>query len=285
MSALRRNGLIAFSTLSLIPPLRTYDNDEIVEILRRKDIQILLVLGVTDFWKTYTQIAGPSSTTITKNVTKGVANVHPLWGDLLSVEFNSVSRGEVKTTYNPGTYIVQSNVRLDSRIFALNLGEPPRMIWRSNSTNTGSFLHSGSAVMTKAAENIVLRMLKDGVLARGVSGSKVRMQFNPSLVEGEVIIMGGENQNVFLGCLSCSKVHYYSFFREGFIYGETSPWSDPSFTEANSEFSCCNEDAKYPPVILDKNRRIIGKLNSNPNIDIGYKSEKVRKYLATQICK
>jgi hypothetical protein len=84
----------------------------------------------------------------------------------------------------------------------------------------------------------------------------------------ELLLFGGENHKVFLGCLTCSKYSTESVLNEYGPHG--SPYQTDSifnqygtFGSAYSTHSPCSEYASDPPVIVDKRGRYYGRLTVN----------------------
>ena len=52
VAAARSKGYRAVSSITMLPPLRSYTPEEVGRILDNHDLDAILVVGVTDFWKT-----------------------------------------------------------------------------------------------------------------------------------------------------------------------------------------------------------------------------------------
>lgn len=84
----------------------------------------------------------------------------------------------------------------------------------------------------------------------------------------DLLIFGGKNHDVFLGCLSCSEYASNSVLNEygryGGSYGSTSILSAYSqYGSKYSTYSACNEYATYPPVVVDEQGNFYGYLTLN----------------------
>jgi HYDIN/CFA65/VesB family protein len=83
-----------------------------------------------------------------------------------------------------------------------------------------------------------------------------------------VLLFGGRNHGVFLGCYSCNRLDSDSVFNEFGSYGSrfssTSIWNH--FSDYGSKFSsdsACNEFASNPPVLVDESGKFYGALTVN----------------------
>ncbi len=72
----------------------------------------------------------------------------------------------------------------------------------------------------------------------------------------KVMIYGGENHDVYLGCITCTQFHDESIWNENGVYGtknnNLSIWSE--FSDYGNEFSYLspwNEYATHPPILVD----------------------------------
>lgn len=101
----------------------------------------------------------------------------------------------------------------------------------------------------------------------------------PAQSNAALLLFGGENHKIFLGCLTCWKYSSDSIANPYGHYG--SRYSSESifnkFSEYGSRFSqygVCNRYATHPPVIVDDDGNYYGRLTLNkfhPQIGIGKK--------------
>lgn len=106
----------------------------------------------------------------------------------------------------------------------------------------------------------------------------------------KIMIFGGANHDVYLGCLSCSEyttgsVHnefgnYGSEFQADSIFN-----SFGRFGSSFSNFSPCNEFATEPPVIVDQNGNFYGRLTLNTMHRQANTEELLLQWLKTKVCK
>ena len=95
--------------------------------------------------------------------------------------------------------------------------------------------------------------------------------FSSSVFAQKLMLFGGENHDVYLGCLTCTQYHTESVWNENGVYGtkfnNLSIWSE--FSEFGNEFSHLspwNEYGTTPPKILDENGSFYGYFTRNPYI-------------------
>jgi len=98
-------------------------------------------------------------------------------------------------------------------------------------------------------------------------------------------LYGGQNHDVYLGCLNCSDIDGNSIWNEIGTYGSNisskSIWND--IGTYGSDISSCspfNSLASYPPTIVDKDGNFYGYLTANE-----LKSKRAEFKLALIICK
>jgi len=90
----------------------------------------------------------------------------------------------------------------------------------------------------------------------------------PVVGSGRILLYGGRNHSVFLGCFSCNRFDSDSVHNEFGSYGSrfssTSIWNH--FSDYGSRFadnSSCNQLASNPPVLVDDRGRSYGALTLN----------------------
>src|SRR5699024_7635729 len=81
-------------------------------------------------------------------------------------------------------------------------------------------------------------------------------------------IYGGQNQEVYLGCLNCSDLDSNSIWNDlgkfGSDLNSISIWNDlGTYGSDLSNYSPWNDLASYPPVVVDKEGRFYGYLTVN----------------------
>lgn len=101
----------------------------------------------------------------------------------------------------------------------------------------------------------------------------------------KVMIFGGENHKVYLGCLSCTEFATDSVLNEFGHYGSeySSESIFNSFGSYGGKFrstSACNEFATEPPVIVDNRGNYYGELTMNEARSKRVKSGSVLAWLS-----
>ncbi len=138
---------------------------------------------------------------------------------------------------------------------AMSASGPKRHWWRS----LGQGFGEGLAAMAAAQQ--------------ATAGSSTGL----GTISAKLMIFGGTNHAVYLGCLNCSEyatdsvknefgMHGSTFSQES-IFNEFGPYGSPY-----SSTSACNPYASDPPVIVDQAGRYYGRLTLNaynPQIGIG----------------
>jgi len=84
----------------------------------------------------------------------------------------------------------------------------------------------------------------------------------------ELHIYGGEDHNIYLGCLNCDDYDSNSIWNEygdyGNDYSSESIWNEYSdYGNEYSDYCPWNEYALYPPVVVDKKGNFYGYLTIN----------------------
>jgi len=86
---------------------------------------------------------------------------------------------------------------------------------------------------------------------------------------GDLLVYGGDDHEVFLGCLSCPEEDELSIWNEYGAFG--SRYSSTSVLNPSSEYgsrvsarSACNALASDPPLVVDRRGHVYGRLTLNP---------------------
>lgn len=101
-------------------------------------------------------------------------------------------------------------------------------------------------------KNILLLFL---LISIGISGQSL-------------LIFGGRNHDVYLGCLTCNDYNsesiWNSYSKYGNNYNSNSIWNDcGNYGSDYSDYSPWNERANYPPVVVDSDGNFYGYLTRN----------------------
>ncbi len=107
---------------------------------------------------------------------------------------------------------------------------------------------------------------------------------------GKIMIFGGSNHDVYLGCISCSEYSSDSVFNEygsyGSEYSTTSIFNEyGQYGGEYSSYSPCNEYASNPPVVVDQDGNFYGYLTINEYKSKVINNEKIKSWLKYKVCK
>lgn len=85
---------------------------------------------------------------------------------------------------------------------------------------------------------------------------------------GHILVFGGEDHRVYLGCFSCNEREAESVFNQSGKFGSNiSPTSVANrisqFGDRKSPYSACNGDASRPPILVDEDGTYYGELTVN----------------------
>lgn len=263
--------------MDVLPPFKTYTLDEFQYAMTDNSVQCLLVVAVTDFWVTSVSTPG-------KYVSESKS-----WSNLFGVQFS-----ETETRYVRGFTLDQSNVKLDVRMFALSSEGVPLPIWRANSTTSGNYFTPNSKVMSDAARQTAKDLRAYGIIKSvidlsSVCPNEVDDGFSRLAVTENLIILGGFNYSNILGCLSCGDDAPQSPFNENGYFGTNSEhtfWKPcGNYASKNSDYSACNRDAKFPPILVNASGEKIGILSIARKHKSNFSDwRKLRSWLKKEIC-
>lgn len=101
----------------------------------------------------------------------------------------------------------------------------------------------------------------------------------------KLMLFGGQNRDVYLGCLSCDEVVADSIWNEVGRFGSevssTSIWNEVGqYGSEVSDLSPWNELARHPPVIVDQDGRFYGYFTTNEVMPGRTRSEAALRILA-----
>lgn len=126
-----------------------------------------------------------------------------------------------------------------------------------------------------------------------VSGCNTMPYYAPTYSSGSYytapqskkMIFGGENNNTYLGCISCNEYVSDSVFNSygdyGSSYSQTSIFNSYSqYGSAYSNYSPCNRYANNPPVIVDSAGNFYGYLTLNQYFSNATKDGNILAWLA-----
>jgi hypothetical protein len=106
----------------------------------------------------------------------------------------------------------------------------------------------------------------------------------------KLMLFGGRNNEVYLGCLSCSEYDQDSIANSYGMFGSAYQ-SDSIFNSygeygsRHSQYSACNQYASNPPVTVDSNGNFYGYLTLNNNKQLIQKNrQQIYTWLAEEVC-
>ncbi|MDR5731265.1 hypothetical protein QCE47_02730 [Caballeronia sp. LZ025] len=104
-----------------------------------------------------------------------------------------------------------------------------------------------------------------------------------------LLLFGGHDHKVFLGCLTCSEYASNSVHNEygphGSAYASESIFNHYSdYGSAYSSNSPCNQYANNPPVIVDEDGGFYGRLTLNQYHAQANQNENLRVWLKGKVC-
>jgi hypothetical protein len=144
--------------------------------------------------------------------------------------------------------------------------------------------HYGTAIAAAAIIGLfAFEMAKHPDVARGIASS-----FIPPTA-AKMMVFGGPDHQVYLGCLSCSDVAPDSIFNSVGPHGSRiateSIWNGiQQFGSRISPYSACNPLAKDPPIIVDQEGTAYGRLTVNRfSREIGM-GARFYDWLSTVVC-
>jgi len=133
----------AISSLELLPPVKEYNNQELMDILDRNKIDGILTVALKDYWTTESYVPRSSST-------YGSAN---LYGNSLYYRSYSKEYG--------GYYISKPNVYFETRLFDRKSGE---VAWLVTSTTSGNAFADYGNLANSLAKKIIAELKKEDML-------------------------------------------------------------------------------------------------------------------------
>lgn len=121
--------------------------------------------------------------------------------------------------------------------------------------------------------------------AAGAAGTPAPQSFSTKLM-----VFGGLNHKVYLGCLNCNEYASDSLFNSygnnGSSYSAQSVWNHYSeFGSPYSTYSACNPYASDPPVIVDQSGTYYGRLTVNQYHPERGAGTKYYDWLTDTVCK
>lgn len=135
------------------------------------------------------------------------------------------------------------------------------------------------AVLALGCSQAALEGLAAGLAAAGAAQPYAAPR------SGKLMIFGGRNHQIYLGCLSCSEFESDSVFNRygtfGSAYSAESIFNKHGdFGSRYSIFSACNPYASDPPVIVDSAGNFYGRLTVNRYHSQRTNSDRIANWIA-----
>jgi len=141
--ALYSKGITAITSIELFPPTREFSPDEILNLLRKFNIDGILFIASEDYWTSPTYTPESRST-------KGSAS---LIGNLISY---SVSARKYRSNY-----LSKSHITFELRLYDVNTG---RTAWIAKSNTRKNAFADFNRMMTSLAISTTNQLKKDGLI-------------------------------------------------------------------------------------------------------------------------
>lgn len=108
--------------------------------------------------------------------------------------------------------------------------------------------------------------------------------------ETKILIYGGDKQDIYLGCLNCSPYEqdsiHYSYGRYGSKHSGISIFNRRGLYGATiSNYSPCNPNAIFPPILKNKKGETFGRLVLNAEHYQANDNKEIQKWLSEYVCK
>lgn len=135
----------AISSLELIPPVKDYNEQELLNILEQNNIDGVLVVGLQDYWTSQVYIPESSSS-------KGSAS---LYGKSLYYQSYTQKYG--------GYYISKPRVRFEIRLFDSKSGQ---VAWLATSFTRGDAFADYNTLANSLAKEVVKKLREENVIEK-----------------------------------------------------------------------------------------------------------------------
>jgi len=115
------------------------------------------------------------------------------------------------------------------------------------------------------------------------------MSLSTASAQAELLLFGGPNNDVFLGCLTCSEFDRSSVHNEfgdfGSRFSRVSIWNSfGDYGGSFSRYSPCNRFASNPPVVVDRDGGFYGYLTLNSTKAGRITDRAVLDWLENEVC-
>ena len=139
------SGVNAISSIDLIPPVKDYNEQELLKILEQSNIDGVLVVGLQDYWTSQTYIPKSSSS-------RGSAS---LYGNSLYYQNYTQEYG--------GFYISKPRVKFEIRLFD---SKSSQVAWLGTSFTRGNAFADYNTLAKSLAKEIVKKLREENVIEK-----------------------------------------------------------------------------------------------------------------------
>jgi hypothetical protein len=275
--------------MQVIPPLKDYTNEEIYQILKQRSIGAVLTFAVTDFWIEYyntPEYTISKTTYSSSSVSKTDFNGY-LFNPIFTTNTNAPGSATTVTTKHGDFGLSWENTQLDIRLLRFNADNTIDIIWRVHSTTKGDIFTKSGQVVADGVARICSKLSTDGFLKVGSSGITGKTFRNIGDL-GILMVWGGMDYNHKLGYFNFKSNAYSLITNPWGKYGKLKKdgiWNPKSiYASDTSNCSACNPNATYPPVVKNKQGKIIGYLTINTHKLNAITDPDILEWLETEIC-
>ena len=145
------SGMNAISSIQRIPPVKDYNEQELLKILEQDKIDGILVVGLKDYWTSQSYVPKSSSS-------RGSAS---LYGNSLHYQSYTQEYG--------GYYISKPNVKFEIRLFDSNSGQ---VAWLATSRTKGNAFADYNTLANSLAKKVVKMLIEENMLELTVTDNK-----------------------------------------------------------------------------------------------------------------
>jgi len=143
VSKFNSSDMKALSSLELMPPIKDYSDQELMNILDKNKVDGILTVALKDYWTSESYVPKSSST-------QGSAN---LYGNSLYYRSYTQQYG--------GYYVSKPNVSFETRLFDRRSGE---VAWLVSSTTSGNAFADYGNLASSLAKKVVSELKKEDML-------------------------------------------------------------------------------------------------------------------------
>ena len=137
------SGMNAISSIQRIPPVRDYDEQELLKIFEQEKIDGILVVGLQDYWTSQSYVPKGSST-------QGTAS---LYGNYLHYRSYTKEYG--------GYYISKPNVTFEIRLLD---SKSAQIAWLTSSLTKGNGFADYNTLANSLAKKVVKKLIEENML-------------------------------------------------------------------------------------------------------------------------